>query len=258
LPTQACGEVLTWSRAVDGPHGRLVRAVTGRRGGRSVAAYARLNLGDHVGDDPAAVAANRAVLATHLGVAADRLVLARQVHGTTVSVVEGPWAQGPPDADALVTREPGLVLAVLVADCVPVMLVAPAEGVVAVAHAGRRGMADGVVPATLAAMRRLGATEVHATLGPSICPRCYEVPLAMRDEVAARNPVAASVSRSGSPSIDVAAGVLEQLRTSCSDVEQLPGCTAEDDSWYSYRRDGATGRFAGLAWLEPSPAASVP
>jgi polyphenol oxidase len=247
--------VLIWSEAVEGPRGRLARAVTDRSGGTSAGPYAGLNLGDHVGDDPAAVAKNRAALAECVGVEPARLVVARQVHGTTAAIVDGPWADVPwadpaLEVDALVTREPGLVLAVLVADCVPLMLVAPGEGVVGVAHAGRRGMADGIVPATLAAMRELGATDVLATVGPSICGRCYEVPLDMRDRVAGRQPVAAAVSRHGTPSIDVAAGVLEQLRGEVSDVVQLPGCTAEDDAYYSYRRDGVTGRFAGLAWIE--------
>jgi polyphenol oxidase len=242
--------VLTWSRTVDGPRGRLVRAVTGRAGGTSTGRYAGLNLGDHVGDDAASVAANRAALADHLGLAVERLVVARQVHGTTVAAVDGPWTEGPVAADGLVTRQPGLALAVLVADCVPVMLVAPDEGVVGVAHAGRRGMDGGVVPATLRAMRELGAARVVATVGPSICARCYEVPLEMRDQVAARHPVGASVTRHGTAAIDVAAGVLEQLRGRCLDIEQLPGCTAEHEAYYSYRRDGVTGRFAGLTWIE--------
>jgi copper oxidase (laccase) domain-containing protein len=111
-------------------------------------------------------------------------------------------------------------------------------------------MVEGVVPAVLDAMADLGTSDVLATVGPSICARCYEVPLALRDEVAARQPVAASVTRHGAPSVDVAAGVLEQLRDRCRAVDLLPGCTAEDGSYYSYRRDARTGRFAGLAWLE--------
>jgi YfiH family protein len=244
-------EVLVWERAVDGPRGRVRRALTGRAGGASSAPWSGLNLGDHVGDDPAAVAANRAVVATAVGVEPGHLVMARQVHGTDVVVVEGPWDGEPPAADALVTSLPGLALAVLVADCVPVLLVAPREGVVAVAHAGRRGMDDGVVPAVLGAMRDLGATTLHATVGPSVCAGCYEVPAALRDEVAARHPVTASHTRHGAPALDVAAGVLQQLAACCRDVEQLPGCTAERDDLYSFRRDGVTGRFAGLAWLEP-------
>jgi YfiH family protein len=246
--------MLIWSERVPGPHGAVLRGLTGRSGGVSAGPYATLNLGDHVGDDPAAVRANRAVLAKQLGLRPDRVVVARQVHGAHVEHVSGPWPGQAPEADALVTTEPGLAVAVLVADCVPVMLVAPAEGIVAVAHAGRQGMAAGVVPAVLAAMTGLGATEVLATVGPSVCARCYEVPAAMRDAVAGRSPVSASVSRHGRPSIDVAAGVLDQLASAGVAVDLLPGCTLEDPGYYSYRRDGATGRFAGLAWREPDDA----
>lgn len=242
--------MLVWSERLTGSRGTVVRALTGRAGGVSTGPYAALNLGDHVGDDAAAVAENRRRVAAAAGSAAGSLVVARQVHGRGVAVVDAPWAGAPAEADALVTDRPQLVLAVLVADCVPVMLAAPGEGVVAVAHAGRRGMAAGVVPAAVAAMRDLGATRVSATVGPSICPRCYEVPAAMRDEVAAVQPAAAAVSRHGTPALDVAAGVLDQLAAADVAAHRLTGCTAEDDAWYSYRRDGVTGRFAGLAWLE--------
>lgn len=177
------------------------------------------------------------------------LVVATQVHGTTVAEVTGPWPGPVPEADALVTRVPRLALAVLVADCTPVLLAAPRQGVVGVAHAGRRGMADGVVPALLAAMRDLGARHLIGRVGPSICPRCYEVPPELREQVAAQVPVALSVSRHGTPALDVAGGVLEQLAPHCADLEQLPGCTAERTDLFSYRRDGSTGRSAGLAWL---------
>lgn len=237
--------MLRWSET----SGPATLAVTGRAGGSSGEPWRGLNLGDHVGDDPVVVSTNRARLADHIGVEPERLVFARQVHGSRVVAVQAPWPGDPPEADALVTRTPGLAVGVLVADCVPVLLHAPAEGVVGVAHAGRRGMLGGVVPAAVAAMRELGATEVRAVVGPSICPRCYEVPAELRHEVAAAIPVAASVSRLGRPSVDVAAGVLEQASAVCQDVAQLPGCPAEDDDLFSYRRDGVTGRFAGLAWV---------
>ena len=133
------------------------RVVTDRRGGRSRPPYDAFNLGGHVGDDPGDVAANRERLARELGVGGDRLVWMDQVHGTGVAVVDGP-VEGPlPGTDALVTRTPGLVLCVLVADCVPVLLADPVAGVVAAVHAGREGVRRGVVPATLAAMARLGS-----------------------------------------------------------------------------------------------------
>lgn len=244
--------VLAWSRSLPGERGRVWRALTARPGGVSRGSHAGLNLGDHVGDDPAAVAANRATVAAAAGVAADHLVVARQVHGAGVAVVDGPWPGPAPEADALVTTAPGLALAVLVADCVPVLLVAPRSGVVAVAHAGRRGMDVGVVPAVLAAMVELDAGPVHATLGPSVCARCYEVPAAMREDVASRHPVSASVSGVGTPSLDVPAGVLAQLAgcASVASVEVVPGCTVEDEDLFSHRRDPGAGRFAGLVWRE--------
>lgn len=215
----------------------------------STGGFAGLNLGDRVGDDAAAVAENRARLAARLGVEPDHLLFSRQVHGTGVVVANGPWRGGAPEADAIVTGTPGLALGVLVADCVPVLLHAPEEGVVGVAHAGRRGMVEGVVEAVVHAMRDLGATTLLATVGPSVCGRCYEVPPAMRDEVSATRPVTSSVTWHGTPSLDVAAGVLEQLAPHCWDLEQVHGCTVERDDLYSFRRSGTTGRFAGVVVL---------
>jgi YfiH family protein len=220
---------------------------TNRSGGVSHAPWSTLNLGAHVGDAPEHVAENRARLAAELDLDTSRVLYMRQVHGATVVHATGPWpdAQTPPEADALVTDTPDLALVVLVADCVPVVLTSP-EGVVGVAHAGRRGMDAGVVPAAVDAMRDLGATRVRAVLGPSICPRCYEVPADLREDVATRHPLTASVTYAGTPALDVAAGVLAQL-DGIADARQLPGCTAERDDLYSYRRDGVTGRFAGVA-----------
>ena len=222
-------------------------AFTTRSGGVSTGPYAALDLGDHVGDDPAAVAENRRRVVAAAGV--DALVLARQVHGTDVVEVTGPWVGEPPEADALVTRTPGVAVGTLVADCTPVVLLAPDEGVVGVAHAGRKGMQSGVALALVQAMRDLGARTLVGRVGPSVCPRCYTVPFALREEVAAAVPESRSVDRHGAPSLDVAGGVLAQLAPHCGDLEQLPGCSAEDPALFSYRRDGVTGRYAGLAWL---------
>jgi YfiH family protein len=238
--------VLAWSERLRG--GGF--AVTDRAGGHSAGPYAGLNLGDHVGDDPAAVAANRALVAAAVGVAPDHLLIAAQVHGRDVAVVDGPWAGPPPEADALVSRTPGLALAVLVADCTPVLLAAPDEGVVGVAHAGRKGMAGGVVPAAVAGMRDLGAVRVLARVGPSVCGRCYEVPATLRDEVAEAVPEARAVTWRGTPALDVAAGVMAQLAALGVEAQWLPGCSVERDDLYSHRRDGVTGRYAGLAWLD--------
>lgn len=223
--------------------------VSDRTGGVSAPPYDGLDLALHVGDDPAAVFANRAAFAADLGAATDHVVYVEQVHGDTVLQVEGPMTGPAPQADGLVTTTPGLVLAMMVADCVPVMFVDPQVGVAGVAHAGRGGMVAGVARRVAEAMRDLGARNLIARLGPSVCPRCYPVPLELREQVAAVHPVTRSVDRSGNPAIDVAAGVLAQIAPLCFDAEQLAGCTAEDPRLYSYRRDGSTGRFVGAVVL---------
>lgn len=224
-------------------------AFTDRHDGVSAAPYDGLNLGGHVGDDPAAVRRNRELLATAVGLAPGSVNYMNQVHGNAVAVVDGPWTGRAPEVDALVTTQPGRALAVLVADCVPVLLADPEAGVVAVAHAGRPGLAAGVVPAVIAAMRDLGARKLVARVGPAVCGRCYEVPEAMRAEVAAVVPESWAVTRQGTPSLDVAAGVVAQLRAAGAAVQTVATCTIEDPHSYSYRRDGVTGRLAGVAWM---------
>ena len=224
-------------------------AITDRHGGVSDPPFAGLNLGGHVGDSPQAVRANRAAVAAAVGVQADHLVFMHQVHGDAVVQVDGPWSGPPPQCDAMVTTRRDLALAVLVADCVPVLLAAPAEGVIGVAHAGRAGMVAGVAERLGAAMRDLGARTILGRLGPSVCARCYPVGQQLCDDVAAVRPVSRSVSWHGEPALDVSAGVLEQLWPLCWDVEQVPGCTVERDDLFSYRRDGKTGRFAGVVRL---------
>lgn len=228
-------------------------AFTDRWGGVSAVPYEELNLGGAVGDDPAAVLANRERVATGLGLDPARVVWMNQVHGAGVAVVDGPWGTDPvPSVDALVTDRPGLALAVLTADCVPVLLADPVAGVVAAAHAGRPGMVAGVVPATVARMTELGARpeRIVARTGPAVCGRCYEVPEAMRAEVAAVEPAAHAETSWGTPAVDVTAGVLDQLaRLGVTDVVASGVCTLESRDHYSYRRDRTTGRLAGYVWL---------
>jgi YfiH family protein len=234
------------------PSVRPRRVVTDRRGGRSRSPYDTFNVGDHVGDDPDDVAANRARVAREIGVPGDRLVWMSQVHGTGVAVVDAALDGPVADTDALVTRTPGLVLCVLVADCVPVLLADPVAGVVAAVHAGREGVRRGVVPAALAAMTRLGArpADVSALLGPAVCGACYEVPAAMQADVARVAPAAAVRTRRGTPALDLRAGLAALLDAAgVGEVAQDPRCTAEDPQLFSHRRDGVTGRQAGLVWL---------
>ncbi|EAP98635.1 hypothetical protein JNB_00665 [Janibacter sp. HTCC2649] len=236
------GPVFFWRDDVAG----IRRAFTDRSGGVSSGEYAGLNLGGHVGDASDAVRENRFRVAGEVGVPTDRLVFMDQCHGADVAVItEKP--DGPLVVDGVVTAEPGLALAVLVADCTPVLLSDARAGVVGAVHAGRPGMTKGVVPQAISAMRDLGATQISAAVGPSVCGRCYEVPLEMREEAAAVSPESRAVTWTGTPAIDVAAGVVAQLRgVGVDDITWVPGCAREDESLFSYRRDGTTGRFAGV------------
>ena len=216
--------------------------------------YDTLNLGGHVGDDPAAVAENRRRIAATCHISPGRVLFMRQVHGAAVAVADDPWSDsGAPAADGMVTSRLDTALAVLVADCVPVLLADETAGVVGAAHAGRSGLARGVVPATLAQMAALGAEpeRVRAQVGPAVCGLCYEVPQALQDEVVAAVPAARSITRQGTPALDIPGGVEAQLRGhGVSQIERVRRCTLEEDSLFSYRRaGGATGRFAGLIWL---------
>ncbi|MGW7547746.1 peptidoglycan editing factor PgeF [Streptomyces sp. NPDC054770] len=227
---------------------------TDRWGGVSAAPYEELNLGGAVGDDPGVVRTNREIAAKSLGLDPGRVVWMNQVHGNDVAVVDEPWGERPvPEVDAMVTARRGLALAVLTADCTPVLLADPAAGIVAAAHAGRPGMIAGVVPAAVRAMTELGAdpARIVARTGPAVCGRCYEVPEAMRAEVAAVEPTAHAETSWGTPAVDVSAGVHAQLaRAGVHDRAQSPVCTLESDDHFSYRRDRTTGRLAGYVWLD--------
>jgi hypothetical protein len=230
-------------------------AFTDRWGGVSAVPYEELNLGGAVGDDPHAVRTNRELAAKSLGLDPDRVVWMNQVHGADVAVVDGPWGPAAeiPAVDAVVTARRGLALAVLTADCTPVLLADPVARIAAAAHAGRPGLVAGVVPAAVRAMVELGADpdRIVARTGPAVCGRCYEVPEAMRADVAAVEPTAHSETSWGTPAVDVTAGVHAQLdRLGVCDREQSPVCTLESGDHFSYRRDRTTGRLAGYVWLD--------
>ncbi|MET9469238.1 peptidoglycan editing factor PgeF [Streptomyces sp. NPDC006544] len=230
-------------------------AFTDRWGGVSAVPYEELNLGGAVGDDPAAVRANRAAAAKCLGIEPDQVVWMNQVHGREVAVVDGPWAAGAdvPAVDALVTTRRGLALAVLTADCTPVLLADPVAGVAGAAHAGRPGLVAGVVSATVEAMVSLGAEPARmvARTGPAVCGRCYEVPAEMRAAVADVVPAAYAETSWGTPAVDVVAGVHAQLaEAGVVDSHRSPVCTLESRDHFSYRRDRVTGRLAGYVWLD--------
>ncbi|MYW66252.1 peptidoglycan editing factor PgeF [Streptomyces sp. SID8379] len=230
-------------------------AFTDRWGGVSAAPYEELNLGGAVGDDREAVLRNRELAAEALGLDPTQVVWMNQVHGPDVAVVDGPWATDTdlPCVDALVTARRGLALAVLTADCTPVLLADPVAEVVAAAHAGRPGMVAGVVPAAVEAMVKLGARpeRIVARTGPAVCGRCYEVPADMRADVAAVEPAAYAETSWGTPAVDVTAGVQAQLeRLGVRDRQQSPVCTLESHDHFSYRRERTTGRLASYVWLD--------
>lgn len=229
--------------------------ITDRHGGSSQGRYGELNLGGHVGDSIDAVGENRGRLAHELGLEVTNLRFMDQQHGCDVAVTHrlGPdgTASRPPAVDGIISDRTDEALVVLVADCTPVLLVDRVEGFAAAVHAGRPGMMKGIVPATVSRLRDLGASDLEAVVGPSVCPRCYEVPIAMRDDAAAVEPASAGVTWTGTPAIDVASGVVAQLAREGVGIRWLPGCTRERDDLYSYRRDGTTGRFAGVVRLLP-------
>ena len=184
------------------------------------------------------------------------VVRMRQVHGADVHVVDRTWLDARhadlPVGDGLVTDLPGVVLMVRVADCVPVLLADAERRVVGAAHAGRPGLVAGIVPATVARMRDLGADRIVAWLGPHVCGSCYEVPGEMREEVAAVVPEAYAETSWATPAVDVGAGVVAQLEKLGVEVVDASRCTLETDDLYSYRRDGAAaGRLGGLVWVRP-------
>jgi len=233
---------------------RVRRVVTTRAGGRSRGDFASFNLSPRVGDDPASVAANRERLRRELGVP---VVFLEQVHGTNVATIDAvpdPDAPDVPATDAVVTALPRVGIAVLAADCVPVLLADPAAGVVGAAHAGRVGAAAGVVPATVEAMEALGARRdaLEVVLGPAICGGCYEVPERMRAEVDARLPGSAVRTRRGTPGLDLRAGLYHQLvELGVARIGGDPRCTRETPDLYSHRRDPRSGRQAAITWLDP-------
>lgn len=228
------------------------RVTTTRAGGVSAPPFDTFNLGDHVGDDPAAVSANRARLAEAIGLG-DRVVWMNQVHSDRVERVNGPLVAAVEDIDALVTITPRLALAVVTADCVPVLLADVRAGVVAAAHAGRIGAANGVVARTVEAMLAAGAhtDDMSVLLGPAVSGRNYEVPAAMADEVEAALPGSRTTTARGTPGLDLRAGIARQLqKLGIAAVDIDPRCTVADRRLFSHRRDAPTGRMASLVWLE--------
>lgn len=245
-----------WQDTVRGANAVAVDVgFTDRHGGSSQGALSSLNLGGLVGDDPESVRANRGAVAQAMQLPPGQLHFMHQVHGNrVVDLSDGRATQDARQCDGQLTDMPGVGLAVLVADCTPVLLVDVDAGVIAAVHAGRPGMMAGVVGAALDEMARRGAHSPRAFVGPSVCGRCYEVPWQMREDAAAVSPESRAVSWSGTPAIDVAAGVVAQLHAREVPVTWVPGCTREESRLFSYRRGHDEGRFAGVVVMRTETA----
>ena len=216
---------------------------TDRTGGLSTGAFLSRNLATHVGDDQATVIANRAELENLLGLPIQYM---NQVHGDAVATV---GAKIIPEltADALVTQSVDIGLAVMVADCIP-LLMASSKTVAAV-HVGRKGLMNKVALATIQEMRSRDTSQITAVVGPSICGKCYEVSQDIYDDVAKSFPLAESKTRDGALALDLSRALIDQLESIGVKVINEGRCTVEDNNLYSYRRDGVTGRQVGVVWL---------
>ena len=214
---------------------------TSRRNGASLAPYESLNLAQHVGDNAETVSLNRQLLSKMTG----PIQFMNQVHGD--EVVEIKSLIDDPTCDGLITSVPGIALAVMVADCIPLLLTSTT--VVGAVHVGRRGLMNSVAVKTIESMRKLGAAQIHAQLGPSICGRCYEVPQELADEVIAKHPAASSLTNNLTPALDLPRALIAEIVAHDVTYEASPICTLENDEYFSYRRHNITGRNAGVVWL---------
>ena len=215
---------------------------TKRTGGVSHGAFASLNLGTHVGDDLGDVLQNRELVSQQVG----PTQYMNQVHGDRIALIEEVIDESP-TADALVTGIPGISLAVMVADCIPLLL--QSQESVAAVHVGRKGLVNGVARKSIEAMREMGATQIKGILGPSICGTCYEVSEDLYREVVAAHPLAASRTKSGTFSLDLPSALIAVLLEEGVEVINESICTVESSDHFSYRRDGVTGRQAGIISL---------
>ena len=221
----------------------MLATFTNRLGGISQGVYSSLNLGDHVGDELAAVLANRQIIEKLHG----PVQFMNQVHGGRIVIIES-VTDGQPTADALVSGIPGVTLAVMVADCIPLLLISPQ--VVAAVHVGRRGLVNEIALKTLDLMREMGAQDISAIIGPAICGTCYEVSSEIFDEVVAQFPLASSKTNSGTYALDLPKALTAALMSNgVQSITDQKLCTVENHELFSYRRDGVTGRQVGLVSL---------
>ena len=191
-----------------------------------------------MGDDPEVVVANRA----HIGAAQ----FMNQVHGDEIIIVDSVTTDVP-ICDGLITTKPAISLAVMVADCIPLLLVSK-EAVGAI-HVGRAGLVNRIALKAIHTMRSLGSIDIHAILGPSICGACYEVPFEMQQDVMQEHPRAFATTRKGTPGLDLPKALIADLVSAGVSYEASTICTYEDEMYFSHRRQNPTGRFAGVVSL---------
>jgi len=222
----------------------VIRTFTSRSflAGESHSPFDSLNLALHVGDDPNAVKENRARLSQHFGVPIQYM---NQVHGADVRHIDKVIPD--PTVDALITMTPGLGLAVMVADCIPLLIWDESQSVVAAVHVGRRGAINKIVENVVGQMRALSSASLVAEIGPHICADCYVVGEEIATEFGASHPNA--VWRRGELTLDLCGALRDDLAEMKVLVTHHHSCTVEDPLLYSYRRDGVTGRFAGVISL---------
>ncbi len=191
-----------------------------------------------MGDDPAVVAANREVIGS--------AQFMNQVHGDQIAIIEAVSSEIP-TCDGLITTKASVALAVMVADCIPLLLVSK-ESVGAI-HVGRAGLVNRIALKAIQTMRSLGSIDIHAILGPSICGACYEVPFEMQQEVMQEHPRAFATTRKGTPALDLPKALIADLVSVGVSYEASTICTYEDQMYFSHRRTNPTGRFAGVVSL---------
>jgi len=191
-----------------------------------------------VGDEPLTVASNRSVIGD--------VQFMNQVHGDEIVIVDSVTSDVP-KCDGLITTKPNLQLAVMVADCIPLLLISK-EAVGAI-HVGRAGLVNQIALKAIDRMRSVGSQEIHAILGPSICGQCYEVPFEMQQDVMQDHPKAFATTRKGTPALDLPQALIAELISAGVSFEASAICTFEDEMYFSHRRQNPTGRFAGVVSL---------
>nr|WP_242467459.1 peptidoglycan editing factor PgeF [Thiocapsa imhoffii] len=246
----------------------VIAVSTTRSGGVSRGPYASLNLGTHVGDEPGRVAVNRALIRERLHLPSEPLWLS-QIHGCRLLEVDHPHQEPQPataprgtcEADGAYTRVPGVVCVVLTADCLPVLLCDDLGTCVAAVHVGWRGLAAGILESACATLGKRRPERLIAWLGPAIGPDAFEVGAEVRAQFVTQDPEATEAFRPGRAGrffADLPALARQRLRR-CGVREIHGGChctVAAPATFFSYRRDGVTGRMASLIWLDPHGAAA--